>query len=245
MNPIYVDDRVGAVELAKHIGPKASVQRLEYGDAMFLGEGDAGAPLSIGIERKRVLDLVNSMVTGRLSGHQLIGLKSSYDYVYLLVEGLWKADSQGMLVKWGRRSWVPVELGKRRFMAKEVEKFLNTLAIMCGVVVWRTESEEQSGRWLRDLHEWWQRPWNKHKSHLAFHTPTPTNRVSLIKPKLVHRVAKELAGVGWDKGKALADKFTGVGDLVSASEKELAKVPGIGKKLAKSIREELNGDNDS
>ena len=35
-------------------------------------------------------DLVSSLRTGRLSGHQLPGLVSSFDFSYLLVEGTWR-----------------------------------------------------------------------------------------------------------------------------------------------------------
>jgi ERCC4-type nuclease len=240
---MLVDYRAGSKEVAPLLTIPHEVAELDYGDMSFIGHGPDDTMLAIAVERKTVMDLVNSMVSGRLSGHQLHGLMDQYDHVYLVVEGLWRPNrSSGLLERWVRGKWYPLELGSRRFMAKEIGNYLNTLAVICGVHVWRTDSLHHTARWLGDLYRWWQKPWGKHRSHLQMHAGvTPPTGVYLRKPKPVERVATQFTGVGWDKARALAKVFPSVLEFVLAGEGELQRADGIGKKLACSIREEIQG----
>lgn len=51
---------------------------------------------------------------------------------------------------------------------------------------------------------------------------------------------KEIDGIGDKKRKALVDKFGGIENIKRASEDELAETEGIGKALAKTIKEHFN-----
>lgn len=51
---------------------------------------------------------------------------------------------------------------------------------------------------------------------------------------------KEIDGIGDKKRKALVDKFSGIENIKRASEDELAETEGIGKALAKTIKEYFN-----
>ena len=51
---------------------------------------------------------------------------------------------------------------------------------------------------------------------------------------------KEIDGIGDKKRKALVDKFGGIENIKRASEDELAETEGIGKALAKTIKEYFN-----
>lgn len=238
---LLIDRRDGSKELAPYVHVPYEITTLPYADVSFLGYGPSDTIATIGVERKRVMDFLNSMTTGRLSGHQLIGLTSHYTHVYLVLEGLWRPRKEdGILERFVRGRWNPAQLGQRRFMAKEVTGFLNTLTVVCGVTVYQTASIGETGWWITDLYRWWQKAYGKHSSHLQFHV-APSPGVQLRKPALVHRVAIQFEGVGWDKGKNIARFFPTVRSLVGATEKQLKEVPGIGKKLAKSIREEING----
>src|SRR5580704_11288745 len=77
---------------------------LEYGDATFSGSGESGDSL-IGIEHKRLSDLVAGMKDHRLSGHQLRGLWRLYDYVFLFVEGCWRPGPGGEIEELGPNGW--------------------------------------------------------------------------------------------------------------------------------------------
>lgn len=238
---IYIDDRVGSCDLLPLLpNNSASLTRLEYGDASFLGRGIDDAPVSIGVERKRINDLLNSMTSGRLSGHQLIGLTACYDVTYIVVEGLWRANPQsGILEKPRRGGWGPVQLGARTFMSKEVWSFLNTLQILAGVYIWKSGSARATAQWLVNLYHWWNsKPVDAHKSHLAPHVGCV--QLTTKRPSLVQRVAAELGGVGFERSKAVAKKFSTLMELVMATEDEWRSIDGIGKTLTKRIMEEIH-----
>ena len=275
MNPdgITIDNRVGAVELAKHLPPSLTrVQRLEFADIAFFGNGpnenDPGGediPVPVGIERKALPDFINSMEDGRLAGHQLLGLRSHYQVVYLLIEGNWRAGADGVLEVLGmggagtggaggrkgkgsgRKTWRPYSYGGRFRMYRDIVNYANSLAIVCGVRVWRTSGIKESAEWILSTYRWWQKPWREHRSHLRFviggpASPlNPDNPVALSKPNLMRRIAKELPGIGWEKSKALAAAFPTPMDLVLATESDLLAVPGIGKELAGRIVTALQG----
>jgi ERCC4-type nuclease len=237
---IFIDDRVGAIELKDVLsgaGVSIEVTRLEFCDVCFMGNGPEGRAL-IGIERKRVLDLVSSMTTGRLSGHQLIGMQRDFDYCYLLVEGIWRGNPDtGVAEKLRFKKWVPVQVGKRNFMRRDIDNFLNTLSIIGGVIPWFTHNISESSRWLLSLYSWWQKAWTEHKSHKKFNRVH--RGVPLERPSLVMRVAAELAGIGEGRGREFGREFGSVQDLVMAEETDIMKVKGVGKTLARSVHAEL------
>ena len=237
---ILVDDRTGSAELEPLIQTTTAVVRLEYADFSWVGWGPTG-PAIIGVERKTIMDLISSMISGRLSGHQMVGLMADYDWVYLLVEGQWKADTAGglqNLTTWNR--WVKVKIGKREFKMADIYNFLNTLTVMCGAVIVRTSTPQETALWLDGTYRWWQKGWEEHKSHSQFQIRE--GFVSLQKPTLVTRVAKEFAGVGWGKARVIGKKYRTMQGLMNADMKGLMDVDGIGKVLAKSIVREVEGD---
>src|ERR1044071_4618368 len=96
---LRIDDRIGSVELAplfQSYGIKPIVCRLEFGDLDFVGRGPQGG-CAIVVERKRINDLVSSIQSKRLSGHQTPGMARSYDYAYLIVEGIWRPAENDQL----------------------------------------------------------------------------------------------------------------------------------------------------
>jgi ERCC4-type nuclease len=86
--------------------PVDASTQLEAGDLFFVGRGDKGAATTIGIEHKKVADLIASLRTGRLQGVQLPGMRAAeagatplYDYAYLMVEGEITWNEQGKLTR--------------------------------------------------------------------------------------------------------------------------------------------------
>lgn len=235
---ILVDSRTGSVEIAPLL-QKPIVCHLEYADFAFSGNGPSG-PVNVGIERKALVDLLQSMTSGRLSGHQLIGLTQQYDWVYLLVEGIWRPDRHtGLLQHINRQGkWAAVSQGSRRFMARDIYSFINTLQVMCGVITVVTSNHWETAMWLTACHGWWNKDWDKHRSHLQFQKPVVHARLS--KPSLVTKVASQFTGIGWDKARKIGEEFGSIGELMEATEEELAEVEGIGPKLAEQIVREIN-----
>lgn len=240
---ISIDDRSGSVELYHMFpaGTPVEVARMEFGDFAFVGNGEEG-PVFVGIERKTVRDLLNSITTGRLSGHQLIGLLDAYRWVYLIVEGMWRFNpDSGILEDRKGMSWSPVQLGSRRYMAREMVGYLNTMAVKAGVIILYSKDKRETVQVVTSIYHWWQKGWEEHSSHLSRNKAGSTREVSLIRPNLVRRAAAELEGVGWVKSKSVADTFPTLQDMVEADVKDWLKIEGIGKKLSQQIVNEIKG----
>ena len=231
---ILIDDRQGSGEFAPLISLPHITCRLEFADFAWSGNGENGS-LNIGVERKTLLDLLSSVTTGRLSGHQLIGLTNDYDYVYLLIEGVWKPDKDsGILMKVNKHGkWEPVSQGSRRFMARDIYNYFSTLQIMCGVIVVCVGNKWETVRWLEATYSWWQKKWKDHKSHLQFQRPV--EHAQLVKPSLVTKIASQFDGCGMDKARKLGGRFKTLEEFFFATREELMEIEGIGKKLAESI----------
>lgn len=234
---IYIDPRVGSKELLP-LFPKnmACLSRLQFADAAFLGRGPDDVPVYIGIERKRILDLLDSMCTGRLSGYQIPGLLSSYTTVYLVIEGIWRPNPKsGLLEKIaGRGEWKPIKLGQRTFMAREIYNYLNTMALFQGVYIWFTSNGRQTAILIQSLYHWWNdKPFSAHSSHEKVHTPAVKLRVR--KRNIVEKIASELPGIGYEKSRLVGEKFSTVLEMVLANEKDWKSIPGIGKTLSQRI----------
>lgn len=236
---ILVDSRTGSVEIAPLL-QNPIVCSLEYADFAWSGNGPSG-PVNVGVERKALHDFLQSMTTGRLSGHQVIGLTQQYDWVYLLVEGIWRPDRHtGLLQHINRQGkWAAVSQGSRRFMARDIYNFINTLQVICGVITVTTSNQWETAKWLGACHGWWNKEWGRHKSHLQFQKPIV--HTQLRKPSLVTKMASQLTGIGWDKARKIGEWFETLAELVEATEEELAEIEGIGPKLAERIVEEING----
>lgn len=241
--PLLIDYRVGSIDLTKYVKVPMEVAQLKFADVSFMGYGPDDQIWSIGIERKTIRDLIGSMESGRLSGHQLIGLLDFYHVVYILVEGVFRIQGGEIMVMSAKNQWMPAGGPRRQhvFSYREVANYLNTLVIMGGVHLWFTNSAKDSGEWIRNTYLWWQKPWADHKSHLRFvDAPTMPKVMRFSKPGLVQRVAKELKDVGWNIAGDLAKAFPTMEELMEADIPQLLTVPGVGKKTAASIYAELH-----
>lgn len=201
---------------------------LEFGDACFIGNGPAGEIL-IGIERKTIRDLISSMTSGRLSGHQLPGMVETYAYRWLLVEGRYRRSADGFVeIPW-KNGWETV-----RLMYSALESYLLTLSLRGGLHVQRSYDLVESARWLGELLNWWTgKEWREHRSHLAMAQPVDPSVWQ--RPNLCQRMAAQLPGID-QKSRDVAAKFKTVAAMVAAEESEWRAIPGIGKVTASRVR---------
>jgi ERCC4-type nuclease len=219
----------------------AVLVHLEYGDAMIIGHG-ADGEVEIGVERKTIGDLVNSITTGRLSGHQLPGLLSTYYKVYLIVEGMWIGRGAGdeLEVQGHRRMWKELERGKRKFRASDIWAYLTTLEAT-GVVVRTTYDLVHTCQMIKYLAKWWGKEWGAHRGHDMLHKGgPPAAELRVGKPSMVRRVAAELPGIGWKRARSVESLFRTVEDLVVATEEELREIEGVGEITARAIYKSLH-----
>lgn len=240
---IYIDDREGSKELHPRFLMKYSpvLVRLDYADAAFEGKGPDGN-VDIGVERKVIGDLLSSISTGRLSGHQVPGLVNEYYRVYLIVEGYWRAGDSGIIeIKSGSR-WNLIRHG-RRYRYKDVLSYLSTLETMAGITVRFTHTITETIATIQSLYDWWQKAWDTHKAHMQISKPPP--RAMYLNPNgpsLLRRVAVELPGIGYERVKYVEAVFHTVEEMVMATREDWQNVPGIGKVTAGNVFKALRGE---
>lgn len=228
---ISVDDRTGSKELAPLFKPydvDVSLDRLDFGDFCFSGHGP-GSDVLIGLERKATGDLISCMRDHRFAGYQLPGLLKTYDWVYLIVEGISRAGKSGVLENWYRRDWYPAKVGSKYVLFREVHGFLTTLQNRVGVIVTQTSNEEQTVATIMSLYKWWQKPWGQHDSFKEIYAPSDSlevrtrGRFLVHQPSLTERVAVQLPGIG-KAAFAVAKRFRTVKGIVEARPEDWADI---------------------
>lgn len=250
---IALDHRTGSGELAPlfaQYGIKPDVRRLEFGDMAFEGNGPNGR-CAITVERKRIEDLVQSITSKRLSGHQLPGMADQYDYCYLLVEGIWRPGPSGELQiahgsveadRFGGR-WLPSH--GRGIGYRNVDNYLSTLELHAGVIYRRTLGPHETVAMVVDLYRWWDKAWAEHSSHIAVYAPAvPTvgrGRIELARRAvpLAEAWAMQLQGVQ-DKAQAVAQHFGSARAMANATAADWIEVKGVGKVIARRAVEAIN-----
>jgi ERCC4-type nuclease len=243
---VFTDSRVGSADLAPllaTIGVPVELTTLEFGDVCFSGNGPDGATLTIGIELKRISDLLQSFATGRLTNHQLPGMTAAYDMNWLIVEGRFKAAPDGVLL-WAKErewrdgasicNWETAGYGLRRWSYREFAGRLTTLELRAGINIITTATPDDTARAIANLYEWFTgSAWEEHRSHLA--TPQKQQFAMLRPPTLRERVAAQLPHIGPARASMCAGAWPSVRALINAPEEEWRKLPGIGAKTAKAI----------
>ena len=238
---ILVDDRVGSKELADLI-PDSVLTTLEYGDAAFSGFGPYGPNgiMAIGVERKVIGDLIQSISSGRLSGHQLPGLLEAYHKIYLIVEGMWKGNRKDGTIEVFRHGKFK-SLGSSKFTSKRVWGYLTTLNATTGISVYITTDMVETALVIQELQHWWGQKWEKHKAHVMMNKLNPPSAyLRPGRPSLLRRIGIELPGVGYERIEAVEKAFKTVHQLFEATEEQWRNVDGIGKMTAKHCWEALH-----
>lgn len=245
---LLVDPRAGSKDLIKPLaamGLPVETYTLAFGDLAFVGRGIGGAPVYIGIEHKRISDLVQSL-EGRLPGHQLPGMVQTYDRTWLVVEGDWRSDTSGRTVlfkpKGGRR---PI---KGAGNALILEQRLLTLETRGGMHIRCCPTRSDSLRFLCALYRFWtDKDLDAHKSHLAIHAPD-LDRGLQIPISDYRRMLAQVPGIGLQLSAVVEQQFPGFTRLLTATVEEWAaltttdhkgKTRRLGASRAAAITQEL------
>lgn len=238
---LLVDRRAGSCELVAPLRKKGLdvvETELEFGDVAFSGKGSGGADVHIGIEYKRLGDLVSSMRTGRLEGHQLLGMRGAgphdlplYDFAYLLVEGDILYDGRGVLlerkVRRGRTELVPLH---GTMNVAEFKKRLHVLHLRGGLNTLYARTLAQSVDELEILYRvWTDKALDEHSSHLAIYNAPPLTPVSQCR-----RTLSTLPGLGVARSAGAARTFGSIRAAVCASVAEWADVDVDGRRLGEA-----------
>lgn len=172
---LLIDDRAGSKELAQPLealGLPVELTRLQFGDVAFVGRGEKGSDVSIGIEFKQIGELVTSLRTERLQGFQLPGMRNEmgYDHCYLFFEGQWLYDKQGLLQRRSRTNPRLLKPLPGKMTISELLKRLFVLHLVGGINPWPTLTRQDTLSSIRDLYRTWtDKALDQHKSHLGIY----------------------------------------------------------------------------
>lgn len=254
---ISLDYRTGSKELEplfKDFGIQVQLKKLEFGDLAFEGNGPNGR-CAVVIERKTVTDLIASIQSKRLSGHQMPGMADTYDYCYLIVEGMWRPGPQGeMQIGYGTFDG-PSSFGGRwggvhgrTLPYRAADNYLATLELHAGAIYRRTLNPTETVAVVVDLYRWWNdKLWAEHSSHLGVYAPAEPKRgkgrrLNLFRRdiSLAEKWAMQLDRID-SRAQVVAEYFGSAFALATATETQWV-MKGIGKPTAKQIVEAIRAD---
>ena len=232
---ILLDDRGGSKDLfepLKEIGIETEMTRLAAGDLLFEGRGDGGKSIYIGVEYKKLGELVGSLRTGRLQGHQVPSMQESgFDYSFILVEGEVLYNKFGTLQKrigHGIFAPLPGSMG-----ISELYKRLFTFMLMCGMITLFSKNERDTVKVVEALYRTFtDKNLDEHTSHLTiYHPPTP-EPISKFR-----KTISTFPDIGFKMSEVIEEQFGTIRRAVNASSAEWQEIDGIGPKTARKVQE--------
>ncbi len=154
-------------------GTGKSLFPLNSADICFNGNGPNGR-MPIGIEVKKDSDLISSLSTKRLQGTQLPKMLNDYQLRYLLWYGRIREGKNGNIEIWIEKI---SETGKpygywfdsrSHYSYSALQKFLCSPSFTNYFIEKHVETKEDAAKWIVQLYEEWNKPWNSHKSMKVF-----------------------------------------------------------------------------
>lgn len=229
--------------LIDKLGVPCEVYPLPYGDAAFQGNGPDGI-IQVGIERKRLHDMLKCIDDSRYTGHQRVGMSQRYKASFLILEGLWRPHSEsgllmeGFFDKEGRLRWAYCRPGGQNVMCYKLSRYLMSVSL-ANVNITCTWDMAHTAYAVVDAYWYFQKRWSDHTSMRQMHSLViPTLNTQ---PSLVRKWAFNIEGVGTDKSAHADNIFRTPVQLANASESDWLKISGMGVKTAQSIVRQING----
>lgn len=167
-------------------GTGKSLFPLNSADICFNGNGPISPSnpkgrISIGIEIKSASDLISSLSSKRLQGTQLPKMLVDYQLRFLLWYGRIR-ESKTRVDKNGNGAieiWVDKVSNnnkpygywfdsKSNYSYSALQRFLCSPSFTNYFIEKHVESKEEAAKWIVELYEEWNKPWNSHKSMKVF-----------------------------------------------------------------------------
>jgi len=249
---LRVDSRAGSADLLPHfhrIGVPAMLAPMPFGDVAFEMRGPDERPILVGIEVKRVEDLLACIRDGRLSGHQLPGLQQGFEHAILLIEG--GMQMGGEEVRPGVRALLTRIFGQWRepshgqaWAYYDVMSYLHTVQMRTGIQVVQTSDRQATVQWISSLYHWGtSKAWEQHDSCVGLHEGMDDdlrqNQVALIRPTRRMMVAGKLPGIGAKKSYYVARHFPSIYAMIVAPWEKWLIPEQVGEKGARTIVEAI------
>ncbi len=173
------------------------VKQLEIADFIIQTKLIDGKTQTVGIERKTIQDLLNSIIDKRLI-NQLIMLKENFDISLLIIEG--EENIYAL----------------RDFHPNSIRGIVTTVAIDFQIPIINTKNYRDTAKYLTIIAKRLEKP------RKAF-TLLPKRKALTIKEQQL-MIVESLPGIGPTIAKSLLEKFKTIKNLVNATEKELQEV---------------------
>ena len=242
---IFVDYRAGSKELIaplRKLGLPVEETTLEFGDVMWEGRGEKGAPVLVGIEFKKLEELVAAIRTERLQGHQLLGMRDTFKFSYLMYEGEILFDKTGQLLerkkgRFGKDRFVPMP---GQMTINELTKRVHVLHLCGGLTpVWTFDRTHTLQTILALYRTYTDKDLDKHKSHIAAYEAPPIRPINGLR-----RTLKTFPEIGMKASLAAQLKFGTLRDATNATVEDWATLEvlddkGKVRRLGTSVAEKI------
>lgn len=164
----------------------------------------------VGVERKTIADFLQSLIDGRLLD-QIIELKTKYQKPLVIIEG----DDL---------------YSKRALHPEAIRGVLMAISITLGVSILWTKNEEESAQLLSLISK-------EEKKSGINGTKAYTERKTLPLALIQESVVAGIPGIDTVLAQRLLQELESIQRILTADEKDLKEIKGIGPKLAETIRE--------
>lgn len=247
---VIVDDRGGSLGLEgakkrlNHLrsrGVDADLGRLDFGDYGIAGNGPDGSTVMVGVELKTTRDIINSLRSNRLMGHQVPGMVEMYGTrIWLLTEGIWREGQSGDFEAY-LGSWQTFSAGSRHIQMQDIESWILSTITAGGMTYWHCPLQTDTARFIRNLNHWWcDKTYAEHRSHEVIYRQPP-DRAMFTTPSDFVVMVSGIPKVGWTRALAIEKAADGDFDALMAWDaKALQQVEGVGKGIADVILRTLH-----
>lgn len=242
---ILIDRRKGSADLLpliKRIGLSSQLDTLPAGDASFEGNGPSGTVL-IGIERKKLRDILACINDGRYAGFQQHGMAELYSIRFIIVEGIWKPSEEGDLLEYSLRKnskgewkwgWYTME---PPVMYDKLFRFMVSATFTGGTHWLRSGSPFETAWQIVSLYHWWNKKWDNHRSMAAIQE---MNIPQFTRPSFEQEVASRIVGIGVARSLEAARIFKTLPAMVRATALDWQQIDGIGPGTARKIVKQIH-----
>jgi len=165
------------------------------------------------VERKTLSDFLNSIKNGRI-----------FQQAYRIAQ----SGKNGLIILEGDKSMADASSMSR----KAVQGALIHLEVFIGIPVIRSLNIQETAALMVDILNQCQQQQLPRKKHIV--SIRPGIRINKKQRRKLFLV-QSLPGIGTKKGLALLKSFSSIEKIINASQADLTKVKGIGKKLADCI----------
>ncbi len=212
-----------------------SVGNMEAGDYAFIWHNMN----SVGVARKEIKDFVSSLNSAWLD-EDLNKCIRAFDYVFLVIEGVWDTLEGGELVVYKPskdKKYFYRAIMSPNTQTKQLYAAIESLHDQ-GIMIRFTCSMAGTARFIESLYK------RKEEKHTLLHRYVKPSLPTLWTPDPYIRTLLSLPGVrlGEKQAKALLAKFSTPWGVLNASSVELKEVEGIGEGTVKQLYDCIGRD---